>query len=112
MTLPSLLSQQDDFEQLKSATPIDFGSLFIWKVVSIALQNQPDRLLETTDEKHLLNNTTKYKRHDQSFSRLPQSDCNFALNGAFIDVAQEVAGLLQQSQPFHSERMFEKSSSW
>lgn len=29
MTLPLLLSQQDDFEQLKSATPIDFGSLFI-----------------------------------------------------------------------------------
>ncbi|MEH2431731.1 MAG: response regulator transcription factor [Nostoc sp.] len=110
MTLPSLLSQQDDFEQLKSATPIDFGSLFIWKVVSIALQNQPDRLLETTDEKHLLNNTTKYKRHDQSFSRLPQSDCNFALNGAFIDVAQEVAGLLQQSQPFHSEGIINHSA--
>jgi hypothetical protein len=64
MTLP-LLSQQDNFEQLKSATPIDFGSLLIWKVVSIALQNQPGRLLETTDEKHLLNNTTNYKRHDQ-----------------------------------------------
>lgn len=110
MTLPLLLSQQDDFEQLKSATPIDFGSLFIWKVVSIALQNQPDRLLETTDEKHLLNNTTKYKRHDQSFSRLPQSDCNFALNGAFIDVAQEVAGLLQQFQPFHSEGIINHSA--
>ncbi len=110
MTLPSLLSQQDDFEKLKSATPIDFGSLFIWKVVSIALQNQPDRLLETTDEKHLLNNTTKYKRHDQSFSRLPQSDCNFGLNAAFIDVAQEVAGLLQQSQPFHSEGIINHSA--
>ncbi|MFL9457165.1 MULTISPECIES: helix-turn-helix domain-containing protein [Nostocales] len=110
MTLPLLLSQQDDFEQLKSAAPIDFGSLFIWKVVAIALQNQPDRLLETTDEKHLLNNTTKYKRHDRSFSRLPQSDCNFALNGAFIDVAQEVARLLQQSQPFHCEGIINHSA--
>jgi ATP/maltotriose-dependent transcriptional regulator MalT len=106
MTLPLLLSQQDNFEQLKSATPIDFGSLLIWKVVSIALQNQPGRLLETTDEKHLLNS----KRHDQSFSRLPQSDCNFALNDAFIDVAQEVAGLLQQSQPFHSEGIINHSA--
>ncbi|WP_442938469.1 response regulator transcription factor [Nostoc sp.] len=46
----------------------------------------------------------------QSFSRLPQSDCNFALNGAFIDVAQEVAGLLQQFQPFHSEGIINHSA--